>query len=163
MKIHEERFTKINLLIFSFSLITILTNVALSFFQGSYTGNWWLAGTGLLLIILLLYRGPVKFKYDTEGEVMNLGTKDEIFGKVLPFFEKHYEFPKRKLKSYKIEGWFLRRRLTIYINSRSGNVKVRTMLISHLSAAQLKSLKTSLNKYSQTVKNKNGGRKRSTE
>jgi hypothetical protein len=161
MKINEERFTKINLLIFSFSLIAILTNITLSFFQGTYTGNWWLAGIGVMLILLLLYRGPVKFKYDTEGEVMNLGSQDKIFGRLFSSFDRHYEFQKRKLKSYKIDGWFLRRKLTIYINSRTGNVKVRTLLISHLSTEQVKKLKNSLNKYSQTAKN--GGRKRSTE
>jgi hypothetical protein len=152
MKINDERFTKINLLIIAFSFIIFSTNIALSLFKGTYTGNWWLIVTGVLLIIMLLYRGPAKFKYDTEGEVMNLGAQDKVFGRLLPSFDKHYEFPKRKLKSYKIEGWYLRRKLTIYINSRTGNVKVRTLLISHLSNEQLKNLKNSLNKYSKASK-----------
>jgi len=162
MKINADSYANINLVILTFSLIVILTDITLSFFQGSYSGNWWLGGLGIVLISVLIYRGPAKFKYDTEGEVMNLGTEDKVWGKVLNSFNKHYEFPKRKLNGYKLQGWFLRRKLTIYINSRSGNVKERSMIVSHLTANQLKKLTNSLNKYSQTAKH-GGRRKRTTE
>ena len=162
MKINADSYSKINLVILTFSLIAILTDTTLSFLQGSYSGNWWLGGLGIVLIALLIYRGPAKFKYDTEGEVMNLSTEDKVWGKLLRSFEKHYEFPKRKFKSYKLEGWFLRRKLTIYINSRSGAVKERSLIVSHLTSDQRKKLTNSLNKYSQIAKH-GGRRKRTTE
>ncbi|PTM03152.1 MAG: hypothetical protein DA405_11230 [Bacteroidetes bacterium] len=150
------------MVILTFSLIAISIVATLSFFQGAYSGNGWLGGLGLVLISLLIYRGPAKFKYDTEGEVMNLSTEDQIWGKILRSFERQYEFPKRKFKGYKLEGWFLRRKLTIYINSRSGTVKERTLIVSHLTAEQRKKLTNSLNKYSQIAKH-GGRRKRTTE
>lgn len=160
MKINADSYSNINLVVLIFSIIGILTDVFLSFFQGSYSGNWWLGGTGIALIIILLYRGPSKFKYDTEGEVMNLSTEDKIWDTFIRSFKKYYEFPKRKLNSYRMNGWFLRRTLTIYINSRSGVVKERSMLVSHLTKSQRRQLTNSLKKYSQTAKH--GGRRKRT-
>jgi hypothetical protein len=114
----------------------------------------------VFLILTLIYRGPARFKYDTEGEVMNLSTEDKIWDKLLRSFNKHYEFPKRKLNGYKMNGWFLRRTLTIYINSRSGIVKERSLVVSHLTKSQRKQLNKSLKKYSQTAKH--GGRRKRT-
>jgi len=162
MKIKADSYSNINLVVLTFSIIAILTDVTLSFFQGSYSGNWWLSGIGIAIIIVLIYRGPAKFKYDTEGEVMNLSTEDKIWDSFLRSFKKHYEFPKRKLNSYKMTGWFLRRTLTIYINSRSGAVKERSLVVSHLTRSQRKQLTNSLEKHSQTAKH-GGRRKRTTE
>ena len=160
MKINADSYSNINLVVLTFSLIAILTDITLSFLQGSYSGNWWLGGLGILLIAILIYRGPARFKYDTEGEVMNLSTEDKIWGKLLGSFNKHYEFPKRKLSGYRLNGWFLRRTLTIFINSRSGVVKERSLIVSHLTNSQRKQLTHSLKKYSQTVKH--GGRRKRT-
>jgi len=160
MKINADSYSNINLVVLTFSLIAILTDITLSFFQGSYSGNWWLGGIGVFLILTLIYRGPARFKYDTEGEVMNLSTEDKIWDKLLRSFNKHYEFPKRKLNGYKMNGWFLRRTLTIYINSRSGIVKERSLVVSHLTKSQRKQLNNSLKKYSQTAKH--GGRRKRT-
>lgn len=162
MKINADSYSKINLVVLTFAMISILIDTSLSFLQGSYSGNWWLGGSGIILLLITIYRGPSRFKYDTEGEVMNLSTEDNLWGKVFRTYNKHYEFPKRKLKGYRIEGWFLRRKLVIFINSKTGRTKERSLLISYLNASQLKSLRNSLNKYSQQAKH-GGRRKRTTE
>lgn len=157
MKINANSNVKINGLILTFALVMILLNFVLSFFQGSYTDNWYLGAGGILAILYLLFRGPSDFRYDSEGEVLNFTSKDIILGKFIKSYNKHYEFPKRRLHDFKLGGGFLRRRLFIYIKSRSGTIKERSILISYLSRNQRKTLINSLNKYSH--KGKHGRRK----
>ncbi|MCR9153502.1 MAG: hypothetical protein ACPGVV_08440 [Croceimicrobium sp.] len=157
MKINANPNGKINGVILTFALVAILVNFILSFFQGSYTDNWWLGAGGILAIVYLLFRGPSEFKYDSEGEVLNFTSKDLIWGKLIKSFNKHYEFPKRRLHDFKLGGGFLRKRLFIYIKSRSGTIKERSILISYLSRNQKKTLINSLKKYSH--KGKHGRRK----
>lgn len=157
MKINANRNAKINVVILTFGVMAIFTNFAFSFFQGSYTDNWWLSLGGFLAIFYLLYRGPSTFKYDSEGEVLNFTTDDAIWAKLFRNFKRHYEFPKRRLHSFKLKRGLFRHRLVIYINSRSGGVKERSMLVSYLSRNQRKTLVNSLRKYSH--KGKNGRRK----
>ncbi|WP_421752955.1 hypothetical protein [Croceimicrobium sp.] len=157
MKINSNSYSKINLVILSVALLAILTDFVLSFFQGSFTDSWWLGLGGLLIIILLIYRGPNEFKYDSEGEVLNFTTADALWGRLIRNYNKHYEFPKRRLHGYKMTNILFRRRLIIFIKSRSGGIKERSMLVSYLSGSQVKSLENSLKKYSQ--RGKNDGRK----
>lgn len=161
MKISSDNYTKVNIVILIMSLLAIFTNVLLSFFQGSLSDTWYLGAGGILLQLILIVRGPSRFKYDTEGEVMNFTTEDPIWQGLFTKFKRHYEFPKRRLHAWKITGTFLRRKLTIYIKSRSGGVKERHMYISYLKRSELKKLRGSLNKYARSVKN--GRRRKGTE
>lgn len=157
MKINVDPYGKINSVILTFGIMAILANVVLSFFQGSYTDNWWLSLAGALTILYLIYRGPSEFRYDSEGEVLNFTTNDKIWAKLLRNFNRHYEFPKRRLHGFKIKRGLLRRRLIIQIKSRSGTIKERSMMISYLSPSQSRALYNSLSKYSH--KGKHGRRK----
>jgi hypothetical protein len=157
MKINSKPYAKLYPIVLTFAIMAILANMVLSFFQGSLTDSWYLGTAGIIVLILMVFRGPSEFKYDSEGEVLNFTTTDPIWGKLFKNYNKHYEFPKRRLNGYKIRKGLLRRRLIIFIKSRSGGIKERSMLISHLSSSQLSSLANSLKKYSH--KSKNGGRK----
>lgn len=157
MKINANKHEKVNQLILATAIIALLVNFVLSFFQGSFTDEWYLSAAGGALILYLIYRGPSEFRYDSEGEVLNFTTNDNIWAKLFRDFKKHYEFPKRRLHGYKLKRGFFRRRLVIYIKSRSGGIKERSLLISYLSKAQTRTLVNSLRKYSQ--KNKDGRRK----
>lgn len=157
MKINSKPYAKVYPIVLTFALVAIVANLVLSFFQGSLTDNWYLGTFGILLLLIMVYRGPSEFKYDSEGEVLNFTSADPIWGKLLKNYNKHYEFPKRRLSGYKVKRGLFRKRLFIYIKSRSGGIKERSMLISHLNSSQHSSLVNSLKKYSH--KGKNGGRK----
>jgi hypothetical protein len=157
MKINSKPYAKLYPIIITFALMAILANLVLSFFQGSLADNWYLGTFGFVVLLFMLYKGPSEFKYDSEGEVLNFTTSDPIWGKIFKDLNKHYEFPKRRLNGYKVRRGLLRKRLLIYINSRSGGIKERSLLISNLTSSQYSSLVNSLNKYSH--KGKNGGRK----
>lgn len=157
MKINSKPYAKLYPIVLTFAIMAIVANLVLSFFQGSLTDNWILGTAGIITLAVLAYRGPSEFKYDSEGEVLNFTSSDPIWGKFIKSFNKHYEFPKRRLSSFKVRRGFLRRRLIIYIKSRSGGIKERSILISHLTRSQRASLVNSLKKYSH--KGKHGGRK----
>lgn len=152
MKINANKHVKVNQFILATGFIAIVANIGLSSFQGTVTDGWYLGAGGGLLILYLIYRGPSEFRYDSEGEVLNFTSDDPIWSKVFRDFNKHYEFPKRRLHGYKVKRGLFRRRLVIYIKSRSGGIKERSLLISYLSKAQTKTLINSLRKYSQKTK-----------
>ncbi|GEM_PF-810670 len=98
------------------------------------------------IILFLIYRGPVVFKYDTEGDVMNLKVEDKVLFFLGRFANKHYEFPKRKLVDWNIISLPFFRLLTVEIESKTGSIRTRRMPISYLRDSELKKLKMSLNK-----------------
>lgn len=152
MKINDKSSAKVNSVIFALGLLAILIYIALVILKGAHREMWWFGAGGLALLLYLVYRGPVHFKYDSEGEVMNLFTLDPIWSPLIRSFNRRYEFPKRKLYKYKIVSWPLRRKLIIYISSKHGGYKKRSLLLSYLKSSDLKKLKNSLAKNSQEEK-----------
>lgn len=152
MKINDRTQSKLNSVLFALGLLAIFIYFALSLLKGAQFELWWFGASGLFLLIYLIYRGPVHFMYDSEGEVMNLITSDPIWSPLIRSFNKRYEFPKRKLYRYEIVNWPLRRRLIIYISSKHGGYKKRSVLISYVKGSDLSKLKNSLAKNSQAEK-----------
>ncbi len=157
MKINDSSAAKLNSVLFALGILALLIYLFLALMKGAQYDLWWFGASGLLILLYLLYRGPVTFKYDSEGEVMNFLTSDPIWSPLIRSFNKRYEFPKRKLYNYKIINWPLRRRLVIYISSKHGGYKKRSVLISYVKRNELSKLKNSLAKNSQAEKD---GRRR---
>lgn len=153
MKINDKSQAKINSVLFVLGLLSIFIYLGLALLKGAHKELWWFGAIGVVLFIYLIYRGPVHFMYDSEGEVMNLFTLDPIWSPLIRSFNKRYEFPKRKLYRYEISSWPLRRKLTVYISSKHGGYKKRSLLISYVSGSELSKLKNSLAKNSQAEKN----------
>ncbi len=103
--------------------------------------------TGILLLIIVRYRGAPTFEYDSEGEAINFKNNDVA----LPFINssnKISEFPKRKLTAYKVKSNFLKKVLEITIRSKksaTGYSKLKYD-ISYLSGKEVRGLKKSLDK-----------------
>lgn len=97
-----------------------------------------------VVLAFLIYRGPVHFKYDTDGDVMNLKVKDSFLFFLGRWANKSYEFPKRKLLEWKLLRLPFFRMLTIVIESKGGEPKVRRMAISYLNDREMNRLKMSL-------------------
>jgi hypothetical protein len=159
MRINSGSSLRGNVLIFILCVVAIGLDYLLASVKDGLLVRYALAIPGFIGIVILFYRGPTVFKYDTDGEVMNLTNEDPLLTIFYPGFKRHYEFPKRKLKGFKIKRHFLRRKLVIYIDSKNGRVKVRKLFVSYLNDSDFKNLRSSLNKYSSD--NNNGRRRKS--
>lgn len=120
--------------------------------SGSY--DLFLTPAVLLVALLLIYRGNPVFRYDSDGEVLILDSKEPILGRVLRS-NRLYEFPKRKLVGYRIRRWPLRRSLTLRIRSKEAKFKVLRVTISYLTRAEVRDLARSLDSVVKTYKNYN--------
>lgn len=123
------------LIVFDFILLNI---------EGSYgIQDLYLTPIAILLLILTVYRGNPVFRYDSDGEVLIVETKEPFLGRLFGM-QKLYEFPKRKLLGYSVSKWPLRRVLTLRVSSKEHKVKVMKVTISYLKKSELRDLERSL-------------------
>lgn len=97
-----------------------------------------------LVFLFFIYRGNPVFTYDSDGEVIILDSKEPSLARVSGIFNKHYEFPKRKLVGYSFTKWPLRKRMTLKVSSKDGKRKHITASISYLNRQDVKDLERSL-------------------
>lgn len=98
----------------------------------------------VVVLAFLAYRGNPVFTYDSDGEVIIMDSKEPSFMRMNRIFNKHYEFPKRKLVGYSFSKWPFRRTLSLKVSSKDGGKKVVTVTISYLSRQDIKDLERSL-------------------
>ncbi len=96
------------------------------------------------IFLFLAYRGNPVFTYDSDGEVIILDSKEPSLSRVSSLFNKHYEFPKRKLVGYSFTTMPFRRTLKMKISSKDGKRKYLTASISYLGKQDVKDLERSL-------------------
>jgi len=98
----------------------------------------------LLIVAFLAYRGNPVFTYDSDGEVIILDSKNPSLAFLSNVFNRHYEFPKRKLVGYTISRWPFKKKLTLKISSKDGMRKMLSVSMSYVSKQDLKDLERSL-------------------
>ncbi len=87
------------------------------------------------------------FEFDSDGETLNFKGNGLLISKFMHYREQRTEVPKSKLLDFKVENFFLYRRLHIYINSRNKKgYRHYTYNITFLGSKKSKSLKQSLAK-----------------
>jgi hypothetical protein len=116
----------------------------------------WLYLAGFILIFLLArFYFSHSFQYDSDGEALNFrNDKVHLFG-IFKSSPKKAEFPKRKLKNYRVKHKFVGKYLSLTLYSsraESGQTKLE-FDISLLSGSEIKELKRSLNKIVSLNKN----------
>jgi len=97
-----------------------------------------------VIVLFLLYRGNPVFTYDSDGEVIIIDSKEPSLMRLSRFFNKHYEFPKRKLVGYSFTRLPLRRTVTLKISSKDGSRKHISASMSYLNSQEVKDLERSL-------------------
>ncbi len=109
-------------------LAGIVFDIALSLLPGSLSDlfpNHELALTALVLIVLLgLFRFSF-FSYEDEYEIIHIDTKSLVFGMFESPRHKHYEFAKIILADYSVEKGLFKYKLTLTVNSSTGDKKLR--------------------------------------
>lgn len=133
-------FTCINLLL-AIGIVVSLFDI-LNFERSIFVRIALIAVPATLLLLFLLL-GKQIFEYDSDGEVLNFRNRS-----IVPFLQKGKsdEFPKYKLKKYEIAGFFVYRKIFIYIYSKKDKVITLKYDISFLTRQQVKDLKISLSK-----------------
>lgn len=87
------------------------------------------------------------FEFDSDGETLNFKGNGLLISKFMHYREQRTEVPKSKLLDFKVENFFLYRRLHIYINSRNKKgYRHYIYNITFLGSKKSKSLKQSLAK-----------------
>lgn len=107
-----------------------------------------LIGIILLVFFLLYILGHQHVEYDSDGEVINIRTKDVFWSKYFPKQKIVMDFPKNKLVSFKIKQSGLKKTLEMYVTSKrtaQGVTKLR-FNITFLTKSETNDLKRSLNK-----------------
>lgn len=104
------------------------------------------------LLIVFIYRGNPVFRYDSDGEVLILDSRDMVWGQIFNT-NKLYEFPKRKLIGYQLRRWPFRRTLILKIRSKEVKYKVLRVNISYLKGSEVRHLTRSLDSVAKANKN----------
>lgn len=108
---------------------------------------------GIVLFLFLFFKlGHQHLEYDSDGEVINIRTKNVFWSKYLPNQIISMDFPKKKLVSYKVVNRFPKRTLELYVTSRrsaNGITKLK-FNITFLSQNEINDLKKSLNRVIKT-------------
>ncbi|KAB2814850.1 hypothetical protein [Phaeocystidibacter luteus] len=108
----------------------------------------------LAIALVLIYRGNPVFRYDSDGEVLILDSKEPILGGFLRS-NKLYEFPKRKLIGFRIIRWPLRKVLILKIKSKEAKYKTLRVVISSLKSSEVRDLGRSLDSVAKANKKLN--------
>lgn len=105
-----------------------------------------------IILLVIIYRGNAVFRYDSDGEVLILDSRDPVWGQILNL-NKLYEFPKRKLIGYHIKRLPFRRTLTLKIRSKEVKYKTLRVNISYLKSSEVRHLSRSLDSVAKANKN----------
>ncbi|NVK04737.1 MAG: hypothetical protein HWD92_07930 [Flavobacteriia bacterium] len=104
------------------------------------------------ILLLIIYRGNAVFRYDSDGEVLILDSRDPVWGHFLNL-NKLYEFPKRKFMGYRIKRLPFRRTLILKVRSKEAKYKTLRVNISYLKPSEVRHLSRSLDSVAKANKN----------
>lgn len=158
MRLNTKRGNNILKGIYLVCLVIVFFDILVLNIEGSWGSITKLSPFAGVLLIFVIYRGLPQFIYDSDGEVLNFTTREPSLSFLGRRFHKHIEFPKRKLRDYRIKRYPFKRKLVIYINSKDGNVVKQSMSISYLRRRELRDLQHSLDKVLDTNRKKKNGR-----
>jgi len=105
-------------------------------------------GLIVLFMLFLYWLGHQHVEYDSDGEVINIRTKDIFWSRYFPKERIVMDFPKNKLISFKIEKSMFKKTLEMYVTSKrtaNGITKLK-FNITFLNKSETNDLKRSLNK-----------------
>lgn len=114
-----------------------------------FTGQWKLdqflfMPIVIICLVILAHLGRPMLEYDSDGEVIVVKSREPMFEWIGKPFYQHYEFPKDKLKGYRIKRFLLRRTMILEVDSRQrGTVYLKTP-ISYLGRGEVREIETSL-------------------
>ncbi|MEM6684993.1 MAG: hypothetical protein AAF617_04275 [Bacteroidota bacterium] len=110
-------------------------------------GKLWYAIPAVLVFIIVVFYSTAKyFEFDSDGNVLTFINKGLFISNFINYREHRAEFPKEKLKRYRIQNYVLFSFLYVYVKSKSSQIKRVRFNITLLSGRKKRALKKSLEK-----------------
>ncbi|WP_420573548.1 hypothetical protein [Kordia sp.] len=110
------------------------------------TKLWYSIPAFLIVISILFYSTAKYFEFDSDGNVLTFINKGLFISHFINYREHRAEFPKEKLKRYRIQNYLLFCYLFVYVRSKSNQIKRVSFNITLLSNSKKKALRKSLDK-----------------
>jgi hypothetical protein len=107
---------------------------------------WYAVPAILVFIIVVFYSTAKYFEFDSDGNVLTFVNKGLFITNFINYRENRAEFPKEKLKRYRIQNYLLFSFLYVYVKSKTNQIKRVRFNISLLSKNKKRALKKSLEK-----------------
>ena len=108
--------------------------------------SWYGIPILLFIFLVIVYSSAKYFEFDSDGNVLTFINKGLFISNFINYREHRAEFPKEKLKRYRIQNYIIFSRLYLYVRSRSNKTKRVQFNISLLSSRKKRALKQSLDK-----------------
>ncbi len=144
MRLHNKQRYTFFKLYYLLLVLVVLFDVVRTGLEGSLSGLPPISPIMIAVGLFFIYRGLPVFEFDSDGEVLIFTAKEPFLQPFSKLFFKHTEFPKRKLKSFKISSWPFRRSLILSVDSKEGNAKRIKVPISYLRKSEVRDLERSL-------------------
>lgn len=107
---------------------------------------WYAIPVLFMVVVGIIYSSAKYFEFDSDGNVLTFINKGLFISNFINYREHRAEFPKEKLKRYRIQNYIIFSKLYIYVQSKSNRIKRVHFNISLLSKSKKKALKKSLDK-----------------
>lgn len=130
-------------------LLSIVALLYMFFFKDDFkeVRVWYAIPLSIVLVIVIIYSYAKYFEFDSDGNVLTFVNKGLFISNYIQYRKEHRaEFPKEKLKKYRIRNYILFSFLYIYVRSKNNQIKRLYFNISLLSGRKKRALKKSLDK-----------------
>jgi hypothetical protein len=107
---------------------------------------WYSISVLFAVVVGIIYSSAKYFEFDSDGNVLMFINKGLFISNFINYREHRAEFPKEKLKRYRIQNYIVFSRLYIYVRSKSNKTKRIHFNISLLNSRKKRALKKSLDK-----------------
>lgn len=153
MRLHNKQRYSFFKLFYLLLVLTVLFDTVRASLDGSF-GELPMVSPFIMAIgLFLAYRGLPVFEFDSDGEVLIITSKEPFLQPLGNLFVKHSEFPKRKLRGYRIIRLPFRRMLIITIDSKDGSYKKMKFPMSYLRKAEVQDVERSLKRVLKRIEN----------
>jgi hypothetical protein len=144
MRLHNKQRYSFFKFFYLLLIMTMLFDLIRAGLDGSFGDLPLVSPFIIILGLVLWYRGLPVFEFDSDGEVLILCAKEPFLEEFSKSFSKHSEFPKRKLRSFRIKSYPFRKVLIVSIDSKEGTPKKTKFPISYMRKAEVRDIERSL-------------------
>ena len=144
MRLHNKERYSFFKFFYLLLILTLLFDLVRAGLDGSFGDLPLMSPIVIILGLVLLYRGLPVFEFDSDGEVLILSAKEPYLAGFSKSFSKHSEFPKRKLRSFRIKSYPFRKILIVSIDSKDGTTKKSKFPISYMRKREIRDIERSL-------------------
>ena len=114
---------------------------------------FWIFLAVMSFLLLYIYNFGKLFEYDSDGEALCFRNSGAVLSEKINYREKRAEFPKYKLKKFKINDYLIFKKLSIYVKSNySGQKQIKKVVfdITFVKPKRVNLMKASLHKVVKT-------------